>query len=44
MDWNDPEMVDERRAFAQRQERHRRPIQYPPKKPAPQKPQDRTDR
>jgi hypothetical protein len=35
MSWDDPEMEEERLAFARRQERHRRPVTYPPKNPAP---------
>lgn len=42
--WNDPEMEEERLAFARRREKHRRPLTYPPKKPEPPPPQGHTGR
>jgi hypothetical protein len=31
--WDDPEELEEARAFAQHREKHRRPVAYPPKRP-----------
>jgi hypothetical protein len=46
--WDDPEELEEAKAFDRHREKHRRPLTYPPSKPpkspAPPKPQDHTSR